>query len=655
MGCDAGGVTAFSLPLLPPLALPPLATVASAPSLSSHFRWLDWVVLIGYLAIVSVLGVVLAGKQKDMADFFRGGNKLPWYAVTASTIATIISAVTFVGVPAVAYRPGGNFTYLQFGIVAGLLSRLFVAFVLVPAYYKHRVYSPYDYMGRQLGESARGVTTALFSVLGLLAQAARVYLTAVILELVLEDQLGWLEASTGVSSLVWSVSLVGLVAITWTMLGGIATVVWTDAMLFLVFVSGGIIALLVVAAELPGGLGQIFSMGIDAHKFDLFNLFEPAGGDERWASALGRIFAEPYTLWAAIFAVTFGNIGAYGTDQLIAQRIFTCKSQTQAKIAMLASYAGELVVALMLLVGVGLWAYYQQFPGELIGPAGDAIAENADNVFPVFILTKVPIGLTGLIVAGIFAAAISSLTSILAALSQTTLSAVWLPMRGIDPEATSSPEQNRELLRVSRVLIVVWGVLLCLTAFAIDLYVTRQREAGNDVAFLDLALGLASYIIGSLLAAFLLAWLPLRVNAWGLIWSAPLSVFTVYASRFHDATAGWLLAVVCVLLVGTWLLFSAIGRADRRAARLARTPLLLLGCGLMMLVWWGLWFTKVDAATGEIVRTEAGEIAKFSIAWPWYAPIGGFMAFTFGWLLADRRGTPEEVELPGTEPEPMTA
>ena len=110
-----------------------------------------------------------------MEDFFRGGNKLPWYAVSGSMIATIISAVTFVGVPSRAYT--GDFTYLQFGIIAGLISRLFVAFVLVPAYYRHNVYSPYDYMAHKLGESARSVTTALFSLMGLLAQASRVYLT----------------------------------------------------------------------------------------------------------------------------------------------------------------------------------------------------------------------------------------------------------------------------------------------------------------------------------------------------------------------------------------------------------------------------------------------------------------------------------------------
>ena len=171
-------------------------------SLSAHFTAIDWAVLIGYLALVSVLGVLLAGKQKSMEDFFRGGDKLPWYAVSGSMIATIISAVTFLAVPARIFRDGGNFTYLQFGIIAGLLSRIFVSFILVPAYFKHRVYSPYDYMGKQLGEAARTVTTALFSLMGLLAQAARVYLTAIVLEVILRDQLGVLEQATHISSLI---------------------------------------------------------------------------------------------------------------------------------------------------------------------------------------------------------------------------------------------------------------------------------------------------------------------------------------------------------------------------------------------------------------------------------------------------------------------
>ena len=617
-------------------------------SLSGHFAALDWVVMVGYLALVSVLGVWLAGKQVDMEDFFRGGNKLPWYAVSASMIATIISAVTFVGVPSIAYAQSGNFTYLQFGIIAGLLSRLFVSFVLVPAYYKHRVYSPYDYMGLQLGESARSVTTAMFSLMGLLAQASRVYLTAIVLELVLREPLHALESASGVPSIAWSVGLVGLIAITWTMLGGIATVIWTDAMLFLVFLLGGLVALGVIAYDMPGGLGQVLTQGWEAEKFKLWTLFEETG-DSPYATVWGEVFARPYTLWAAIFAVTFGNIGAYGTDQLLAQRIFTCRNETSAKVAVMSSWAAELVAGLMLLVGVGLWAYYREFPEALSGEAAAAVAENRDNIFPVFILTQVPVGLTGLIVAGIFAAAISSLTSILAALAQTTLSAVYLPIRGIDASARLDAARNRELILVSRGMIVVWGVALCAMAMAIDWYVRAQEASGEPVYFLDLALGLASYVIGSLFAAFLLAWLPLKINAHGLIWAAPLSILTVFASRYHDTplpnslveflTAGplstfWALrlcALAGLVLLATWLV-AALTAADtaRRNTRLLQTGWLLVGVGLMLYV------TAFGYFEG-VPDPETGEVAKHAIAWPWYAPIGGFVAFVFGYLLADRR------------------
>lgn len=614
-----------------------------AATLSGHFRLLDWVVLVGYLALVSVLGVWLAGRQRDMRDFFRGGNRLPWYAVSGSIIATIISAVTFVAVPARAFREGGSFTYLQLGLIAGLLSRFFVAFVLVPAYWKHRVYSPYDYMGQQLGEAARSVTTALFSLLGLLAQAARVYLTAKILELIMYEHLMGLSQATGVGTLVWAVAIIGLISVVWTMLGGIATVVWTDAMLFLVFLTGGIVALVVVGAQLPGGMGEIFSAGWEAGKFKVFSL---GSTDPSWASAWGALFGEPFTIWAAIFAVTFGNIGSYGTDQLTAQRIFTCRSQRDAQLALLTSYAAEGFVALMLLVGVGLWAFYRAHPELLTGPAGEVIASNPDNIFPLFILRQVPQGLTGLIIAGIFAAAISSMTSILAALAQTSLSAVYLPLRRINSDIGEDAQHGREVVFVSRLLIVFWGAALCLVAFGVDQYVEAQRAAGNDVPLLDLALSLAFYVIGALLAAFLLAWLPLRVNAWGLVFSAPLSVFTVYAARFHDEQTMYLCAGVSCALLALWLITALLGRADQRAGRLARTLWLALGCGLMLLVWWKLWFAKLDLANGEYLLGPDLQVRKFSIEWPWYAPLGGLVAFAFGYLLADSRQPPAHSAAP---------
>ncbi len=714
--------------------MPPFPTLSQAAaqaadttdlsSLSGHFTPLDWAVLVGYLALVSVLGVKLAGKQEDMEDFFRGGNKLPWYAVSASLIATTISAVTFVGVPAVAFNPdGGNLTYLQLGIIAGLISRFFIAYVLVPAYYEKRVYSPYDYMGDKLGDGAKGVTTALFTLGGLLAQSARVYLTALVLTLVMADQLDWIKSWTGLSPLASSIVIIGIIAVLWTMLGGIATVVWTDALLFLVFVVGGLSALYVVVSALPGGWGEFVEVGGAAEKFTLFDFSKAFS------------LTEPYTLAAAGFAVVVGNIGSYGTDQLLAQRIFCCKTQRDARWAMISSYASEAIVLVMLLVGVGLFVFYTAFPEKLVGESALLLAKENDKAFPIFILQQMPIGVTGLVIAGIFAAAVSSLTSILAALAQTTISAVYLPWRAAelgveeateDALAARDPAEAKRVVTVSRGLIVFWGVALCVAAFVVDAF-----KDATGVPILDLALGLASYIVGGLFAAFLLAWLPVGVNGRGLVWAAPLGVMAVFASRFHDAWALWACGVVCGVLV-LWWVVSAAGTADagRRRSRWGKTVWLLIGAAMVMLIAWKGEFTKrgdvgepvrADAVltdgngtpvpdpspvpepwrhpiTGEpladatdegepryrgyLMHNEAGEVLldqdgkpkvqavdtageavlyveaggavqTQTIAWPWYAPIGGLTALVFGYLLADRRGgAPQRVEAPPADDDP---
>lgn len=585
-----------------------LAQTRPPGSLAGHWTWIDWGVLVGYFVITTWLGHRLSGRQANIRDFFLGGRKLPWYAVAGSIIATEISAVTFISVPFVVFRPGGNLTYLQLGVFGSLFSRLIVAYVLVPQYYKREIYSPYDYMGNQLGHGVRSMTTALFSLTGLLAQSARVYLTAVVLQLILRPQLLAVQEATGISPIMASIWIIGLVAIIWTLMGGIATVIWTDVILFLVFLAGAVIALCAIAFNIEGGFAQIFSAGWEAGKFRFFD-WNPSP-------------VETYTIWTATIASTWGGVGAYGTDQLMAQRMFCCKNEREARKAVIASWFGQIVTMTVMLVGIGLFAYYQQHP--LQGEALEAYTKKGDQIFPIFILTVIPTGLTGLIIAGVFAAAISSLDSILAALAQTTMSAFYLPGRArrlvSAGQSSDADSEARRTVRISRYFVIFWGIALCAMAQL------AEQAAKFYPSILDLALSMAGYAGGALLAGFLLGFLPLRINGIGYLWSAPLSVLTVFGLVWHQSWALLICIVGGAVLLVTWALFLFMTDPRIRNAGL-KSLALLTGVAIMILICKYGYFT--DPTTG----------APRSIAWPWQSPVGSLVAFIWGWLLAGPKDT----------------
>ena len=185
-------------------------------SLEGGLSPLDLIIMVGVLLAVTWLGHSRAGKQRGLSDFFLGGRRLPWWAVSASIVATEISAVTFVSLPSVVARDGGNLTYLQIGLFGSLVARAIVGFVLLPAYYEQQIYSPYDYVARKLGPSSRRVTTALFSLGGILGQSARVYLTAVVVEVVLHAELVQVQAVTGIAPFPFAVGSICVVSIIWT-------------------------------------------------------------------------------------------------------------------------------------------------------------------------------------------------------------------------------------------------------------------------------------------------------------------------------------------------------------------------------------------------------------------------------------------------------
>lgn len=475
---------------------------------SDYFTWVDWGVLFGYLALTTLVGHLMRGKQSTIKDFFAGGRSLPWLAVCGSIIATEISGVTFIGVPGGVMAAGGDFTYMIWGI-GSVIGRIVVGLVFVKVFYEDNIYSPYDYMGRRIKPQLKTLATVFFTIGSILGQSVRVLVAALPLAVVTD----WpFEAC---------ILMIGVFAIGWTLMGGMRTVIWTDVMQFFLFVVGGLISLFWMVNNLGGGWSEFWQVGGEAGKFDIIDR------DYKWNEwDWGAEFK--FTFWVAIFAVPFQNLTAFGVDQLNAQRMFCCRTPKDASKAIIWSSVGQAVTYLMLMVGAGLFVWYATHPPE--GVVGEALnfdeegnPADGDYVFPIWIVTELPVGLKGLILGGVFAAAISSLDSILAALSQTTMSLLHRPEDhdGLDDDET----KQKHLVSQSRMWVVIWGIGL--TAFTL---LMRYAKEEAEIPILPLAFWMTSYTMGPLLGMFVCALLG-KGSFRGLLIGSVVSFLTVVFMR----------------------------------------------------------------------------------------------------------------------------
>ncbi|MCB1099916.1 MAG: hypothetical protein KDN22_30395 [Verrucomicrobiae bacterium] len=459
--------------------------------LHEYFTWIDWIVVFAYLGLTTWVGHKMAGSQASIKDFFLGGRSLPWQAVSGSIIATEISGVTFIGVPGMVFALSGNFTYLQWAI-GSVLARFIVGYFFVKVYYEKEIYSPYDFMENRLGKGVKRLATLIFSVGSILGQSVRVLVAALALDVVTP----WSFAAC--------ICVIGVFAIGWTLMGGMRTVIWTDVMQFVLFTLGGMVAFFWIIGSIDGGFAEFFNIGRNVTaagtngKFTLWDLTTNP--------------AAQFTLWVAIIAVPFQNLSAFGVDQLNAQRMFCCRSAVDARKAIIWSSVGQFLTFLMLMVGAALFVYYTHHGVSPVEAA--RFAEEKDYVFPAWITTTLPIGLRGLILAGIFAAAISSLDSVLAALSQTTLSLF------VKPEEVTTAAAHQRLVKISRVLVVVWGIGLSLFAILLD-------SMRGDINVVSLAFGMVAYTVGPMLGLFLAALLAPRSSVTGLTIGVILSFLAV--------------------------------------------------------------------------------------------------------------------------------
>jgi len=436
---------------------------------------IDLFIIAVYLVGITLFGLRFRKRQRTMRDYFLADRNIPWWAIALSIVAAETSTLTIISIPGLAYD--SNFTFLQW-VMGYLVGRVIISFVLLPQYFRGDLYTAYQLIERRFGPALRTVTAGLFLLTRTAAEGVRVYAVSIVVAIAL---------GTGE---VASIAIITLLTLIYTFEGGLAAVIWTDVVQTFIYIGGTLIGVFTILHLIPGGWAAAHAIGTGLGKFRVFDFsfFVQHQGWPAWHFSL----AKPYTLWAGIIGGAFFTTASHGTEQLFVQRLLAARNERQSALALLSSGAAILFqFALFLFVGVLLFAYYR-VPSATFG--------RADRIFPTFIVSRMPQGISGLLIAAILAAAMSNLSAALNSLSSSSMMDFYFRFR---PEVS---EEKR--LQLARLATVVWAMVL------FGLAVLALHRVGRVV---EVGLQIASIAYGALLGVFLLGVLTKRANQQGAI------------------------------------------------------------------------------------------------------------------------------------------
>jgi len=422
---------------------------------------LDLVILLAYMAGVVALGTWVGRATRSAADFMLGGRDLPWWVILFSIVATETSTVTFLSIPGFAF--GRDMTWLQI-VIGFVIGRFVVAFLLLPQYFKGNFFTAYEVLDKRFGGATKQAASLLFIITRSLADGLRLFLTAIVL-----------QEMTGIP-MHWAVVTIGIATIIYTYFGGMRAVLWTDFLQFTVYMAGAMLAFGLLLSKLPGGWDQLVTMGGEAGKLRVFDF--------------GLDWSEPYGFWAGLVGGIFITLGSHGVDQMMVQRYLAARNLSDARRALITS--GFVVLAqfaLFLIIGVGLYCFYQLTPPEVA-------FERSDRVFARFILHEMPVGVLGVLLGAIFAAAMSTLSSSLNSCATAATNDLYFPWVGKEVSA-------KRKLRVIRIFTAVFGLI------QIAVGIAGQWLKATVVSSV---LGIAAFTTGIVLGVFFLGIFTERVG-----------------------------------------------------------------------------------------------------------------------------------------------
>ena len=444
---------------------------------------IDSAVLLLYFVLIVSIGLYMGRKEENLKDFALGGRRIPWWAVLASLIAAETSAGTFFGTPGEGFALR-NYTYLQLAL-GTIIARILVSYIFIKPYYDYNVYSIYEYLTARFGVPTKNAASAVFLFTRLLASGTRLYAAAIALALAYEMIRG-VQPGQKETLFIYIGSTVAIVILTaiYTTLGGIKAVIWTDFIQASIMIGSALIALGLLYFAIPGGFHQIVQSrgGFGVSDFFTTGLNPDMHGWSKWKG----MFAIEYTIFAGLIGSTFMTMATHGTDQDMVQRMLTAPDIRRSRRSLIMSGLADIPIAFTFLsIGVLLWVFYQTHQDP-------ALPKTPNEVFCHYILYEMPVGLRGLLIAGIFATAMGSLSTAINALA-TSFTRDWYEPY-INPASTD--EQSLRAVRWA----TVWFSVLMIVVASTTAYLVIVHP---HMRIILIVLSIYGYTYGSVLGVFL--------------------------------------------------------------------------------------------------------------------------------------------------------
>lgn len=446
-----------------------------------NFSVIDIIIVVVYLIGVALIGIISSGKQTSAKDYFLGSKKIPWWAVCFSIVATETSTLTFISIPGLAYLTNMNFLQLAIGYLFG---RIVISIFFIPRYYKGDFDTAYEFLGKRFGSPMRKYASVTFIILRIFADGVRLFTTAIPIKFI--TGFGYFEC----------ILIVGIVTLIYSYIGGVKAVIWTDVVQMFIYIFGAVASVIIIYNLLPNGWTDVINFASNKNKFEIFN-FNFDG--------INMFFSSSYNIIGGLVGGAFLSMASHGTDQLIVQRLLTCSNKKDSQKAVIGT--GIIVIIqflIFLVIGVMLYAYYQGVDFKSLMMNGQNLIKS-DEVFPKFIIEKMPVGISGLVIAGLLASSMSTLSSAFNSLASTTVFDLF----------KSKIKKDKELF-YSRLATLFWGIVIIGTGLIF------QSETNPAV---DFALKIQSFIYGGLLGIFLIGMIYKKANLTDAIITYTITIF----------------------------------------------------------------------------------------------------------------------------------